>query len=91
MAIDVHDDRECYCRMLGHDVPFKYCRLVQEGLPCGNVLNCWHEKFEVKSYLQDHFTTEQIEIILTPPKAKMASIVELIEQAKKAGKQSESS
>jgi len=71
--------------MLGHDVTFKYCRAVQEGLPCRNILNCWHEKFEVKSYLEAHFTTEQIEVILSPPKAKLTSIVELIERAKKGG------
>ena len=42
------------------------------------------EKFDIQSYLKDHFTDEQIKVILTPPKTKITSIIELIEQAKKA-------
>lgn len=77
-----HDHRETYCRMLGHDVPFKYCRQVTEGRPCRRIADCWYTQFDVTGWLQSNFTPEQIERITAPPPAKIASIVELIERAK---------
>ena len=79
-----HDDRQQRCRMLGHPVPFGYCRQLPEGKPCRLIVDCWQGYLDVKSYLEERYTPEEIEAILAPPKPKLASIVELIEQAKKA-------
>ena len=75
------------CRLLGHDVPFSYCRQVAEGLPCRLVLDCWHEAFEVAEFIEEHYTAEQRHEFLAPPKPKVASLVELIEKARRRGQQ----
>jgi len=63
MSIDAHDERESYCKILGHHVVFKYCRVAKEGTPCGNILDCWHENFDVAGFLEDNYTPEQIKVI----------------------------
>lgn len=82
MPIEEHDQREGYCRMLGHHVPFSFCRAQADGRPCRKILDCWFEKFDIRSFLSEHFTEEQIDAFLTPPKPKMATLLELIEKAK---------
>jgi len=81
--IETYDGLEIRCRLLGHAVPFRYCRRVAEGLPCRLVLDCWHERFPVDEFLRRHYSPEQIQRILAPPKPKLTSLVELIEQARR--------
>ena len=89
MGIGEHDDRLCYCRTLGHEVPFGYCREVSEGLPCKRLLDCWFEQFPIEGYLREHYSDEQIAEIFTPPQAKLTSLVQLIEEARKRAAESE--
>ena len=91
VKIEAHDQREAYCRMLGHSVPFRYCRGVADGLPCRKILDCWFQCFDVVGFVKEHYTAEQMESILAPPKPKMTSLVELIERAKAARKPTDSS
>lgn len=84
MPVDEHDECTQRCRMLGHPVPFGYCRALPEGRPCRLIVDCWQGHFDVNAFLHEHFTPEQIETIQAPPKPKLTSILELIEQAKKA-------
>ncbi len=81
--IGEHDEREGYCRMLGHRLGFGYCRTVNGGMPCHKVLDCWFEQFSVREFIREHYTAEQVESFLAPPKPRMQSLLELIEQAKK--------
>ncbi len=81
--MDTYDKEEGYCRTLGHYVPFRYCRTVKDGAPCHRILDCWFERIPVKAYLQEHHTDEEIAGILEPPRPKMASLIDLIEKAKK--------
>jgi len=81
MSIDAHDKRKIRCRMLGHEVDFSYCRQVGGELPCKKIPDCWFERFDVEQFLQQHYTPDQIRQILTLPKPKLTSIVELIRQA----------
>ncbi len=68
--------------MLGHYVPFNYCRTMKDGVPCHRILDCWFEKLPVKEYLQENYTDEEIAQILEPPRPKLASLIDLIEKAK---------
>ncbi len=70
--------------MLGHSVPFSYCRQLPEGRPCRLIVDCWQGHLDVAAFLAEHYSPEQIEAMLAPPKPKLTSIVELIEQARKA-------
>jgi hypothetical protein len=90
MGIEAHDELSTRCRLLGHAVPFSYCRQVNDGLPCRLVLDCWHEKFEVAAFVKEHYTEDQIKGFLAPPKPKMTTLVELIDKAKQSGKQADS-
>jgi hypothetical protein len=84
MDPSAHDARETYCRMLGHEIQFKYCRSVNDGMPCRRIADCWHTRFDVPTWLREHYSPEQIDRITAPPPAKVASILELIERAKAA-------
>lgn len=83
MSIEEHDQDTGYCRMLGHHVPFSYCRTGAGSQPCRKILDCWFETFDVRTFVNEHYSQEQIQAILTPAKPKMLSLLELIEQARR--------
>ena len=90
MAIDKHDEKKKYCRMLGHHLTFEYCRKGADAKqPCRKIFDCWFEEFDIEAFAKDHFTDEQIKAILNPPKPKMASLIELIQQAQQNAKKKE--
>jgi hypothetical protein len=85
--ITAHDDRTRRCPMLGHDVPFSYCRAPGRELPCGRIGDCWWQTFDVEAFVRAHYGEEEIRQILAPPRNKTVSIAELIERARKAAGQ----
>ncbi|SLM31605.1 conserved hypothetical protein [Desulfamplus magnetovallimortis] len=76
------DKHTGYCRMLGHDVPFSYCRQVQESRPCFKILDCWFDKLPVQEYMDRHYSKDEQEDILKKPTPKILTLVDLIEKAK---------
>jgi len=72
--------------MLGGMIPFQYCMTAGEGnLPCRKTIDCWWEYFNVEAYLDNNLDEEKLEAFYKttgPPKAKMSSLLELIQQAK---------
>jgi len=81
------DDEDGYCRILGHYLSFSYCRSCQEGAPCFKILDCWFEKFDVRKFIEERYTTEEIERFLQPPKPKIQTLLTLIQQAQKGIKE----
>ena len=79
--IEQYDEEVCRCRMLGHDVPFRYCR-TGNGRPCSKIFDCWYERMPVEDFIRRHYSQEEIDQILSPPKPKIVTLVELIEKAK---------
>lgn len=80
------ETRQRRCPRLGHPVPFSYClQCGDEQAPCWKIADCWWEIFDVVAYLTEHFPPEVVATLQTaaPPKPKVTSLVELIEQAKK--------
>ena len=63
---------------------FSYCRSPGTELPCGKVFDCWWERFDVKAFVEGHWTPEQIALILSPRKPKILTLVELIQKARSA-------
>jgi len=82
--ITVHDDREKYCPMLGHQLRFAYCRTPGAEQPCRRLLDCWRETFDVEAFCRAHFTAEQVSGMDGRRPDKMATIVELIAKARRA-------
>jgi hypothetical protein len=80
------DAQKGYCPKLGHHLTFKYCRSMQDGLPCPKVSDCWFEKFDITAYLKENYTAEEIDRFLAPPKSKLVSLAELIQKAQQQNK-----
>ncbi len=76
------DTAQIFCRKLGHYVPFKYCRSVNDGLPCGGIKDCTFEKLPIEEYLRANYSAAEIEKALNPPADKISTLIELIERAK---------
>ena len=73
------------CPKLGHQIYFSYCRHENMGLPCLRSLDCWFEHFPVEEYLRNELDPEEWErVFFKPGTPKVQSLMELIEQAKKA-------
>jgi len=74
------------CRRLGQEVAFGYCRQETDGKPCRLILDCWWERFDVRSFLQDHLSEEamvQVERAgASAPPSKVLSLLEMVQQAK---------
>ncbi|MGO8838464.1 MAG: hypothetical protein ACLQAH_03360 [Limisphaerales bacterium] len=85
--LNEHDqDLLLRCRRLGEEVTFGYCRQETGGKPCRLILDCWWEQFDVRSFLQAHLSKEDMAQVerasVSPPPAKVLSLVDLIQQAK---------
>jgi len=73
------------CPRLGNPVPFEYCEVCgDDQQPCFKILDCWWEHFDVVQYLKDNLSEDQFgHVMAARPKSKVASLVELIDQARK--------
>lgn len=73
------------CPRLGHSVRFSYCRTCGEDLLiCFKVFDCWWDRFDVVTYLKDRMPKDDfLKLSEARPKPKVASLLDLIEQAKK--------
>jgi len=88
--IEEYDDLLIRCPMLGGEVPFQYCRTLNEELPCRKIIICWEFRIEIWKFLSEHYSLDQIEKALSPPtKTRIETIVELIEKAKKIKEEGE--
>ncbi len=73
------------CRMLGGEVPFRYCRTLNEGLPCQHVAACWRTVFDVEKFLHAHYLPESLAAVWNRPRQdKLVRLAELIERARQA-------
>jgi hypothetical protein len=81
--IEKHDDKPIRCPRLGDEVNFRYCRIMNDRLPCGRIVGCWQTRIDIDQFLRDHYSGEELDRALAPPKPKMETLVELIERAKK--------
>ena len=88
--IEEHDSLIIRCPQLGGEIPFRYCRTLNEDLPCRRIMVCWEFRIEISKFLTEHYSFEQIERALAPPtKTRIDTILELIEKAKKIKEEGE--
>ena len=76
-----NDHRKRRCPRLGHELPFSYCRKPGDDIPCSEIYDCWWEVFDIKKFMEDHYTEEIRKAITAPRKPKTLSLLELIQQA----------
>ena len=79
----MHDNKTIRCKRLGHPVAFRYCRTEAEGKLCPQILNCWWQVFDVRAFLSDTDPEALDELTERPSQPKLATIVDLIEAAKR--------
>ena len=79
------DNLEIRCPRLGSVIPFRYCLISgEDSLPCFKIMDCWWEIFDVDAYLKANLPADVYNSLLSArPKPKVASIVEIAEQAKR--------
>jgi hypothetical protein len=80
--IDQNDERTRRCPLLGHQIPFSYCRKPGADIPCRKIFDCWWEAFDVKRFMEEHYSEETIAEILKPAVPKVSAILALVKQAK---------
>jgi hypothetical protein len=81
--IDKHDNKTIRCPRLGDEVNFKYCRIMNDHLPCRLIIGCWQMRMDINQFLADHYSKEEMDRVFIPPKSKIESLVALVEKAKK--------
>jgi len=78
-----HDQLVIRCPRLGGQVTFGYCRREAGDLPCHRTILCWQGRFPVEAFLKSMLQKEDWERWKGEgPKAKMVTLLELIEAAK---------
>ena len=88
--IEEYDALTIYYAQLGGEIPFRYCRTVNEDLPCRRMMVCWEFRMEISKFLAEHYSIDQIQRALAPPtKTRIDTILELIEKAKRIKEEGE--
>jgi len=82
--IDEYDAKTRRCPMLGHELSFSYCRQPGQEVPCRKIFDCWWERFDIVAFLQEHYDPETVAEIQKPRQPKVASLLEIIERARKS-------
>jgi hypothetical protein len=81
------DDYLIRCRKLGHEVAFSYCRCESATLPCSKTIDCWYDHFLVEDLLRRELKPEEWDrAFVNPPKPKVVTLMDLIDQAKRSDK-----
>jgi hypothetical protein len=82
-----YDPLKIRCPRLGHELTFAYCRREAGDLPCHRTILCWQPFFPVEAFMRESLSAEQLDLFSRQdPKNKMATLMELIEQAKARAK-----
>ncbi|HRT58169.1 MAG TPA: hypothetical protein P5038_16200 [Candidatus Paceibacterota bacterium] len=79
-------DPEIYCRKLGHAVTLAYCVRESIDLPCRLVFQCWEGRLPIREHLLTLYSEAQLAALEEPkePVSKLASIVDIVNQARRA-------
>jgi hypothetical protein len=87
--IEQYDEKTIRCPRVGGDVNFRFCRFENNMLPCRWIVGCWKGRVDIDTFLEENYPKEELQRIFVPPRPKMESLVELVEEAKKVKKEDE--
>ncbi len=87
-GIDSYDDVEMWrCRQLAGPVTFKYCRVMNDGLPCEKLLACWSARIDLVVYLSANYSAEDLQRAFgAVEKGRMTRIVDTINKVRDRGR-----
>ena len=78
-----YDERQWYCRMLGHAIAFRYCRTMENNLPCHRILDCWYETLPIQDFIAQNYTAEEQAAILRPAKSRLDIMAQTLNRVNK--------
>jgi hypothetical protein len=81
--MDQYDDKTIRCPRVGGEVNFRFCRFENNMLPCRWIVGCWEMRVDMNKFMTDHYSKEEMDRIFTPPRPKIESLLNLVEDAKK--------
>ncbi len=81
--MDQYDDKTIRCPRVGGEVNFRFCRFENNMLPCIWIVGCWEMRMDMNKFMTDHYSKEEMDRIFTPPRPKIESLLNLVEDAKK--------
>ena len=72
------------CPILGGTrVDFKYCRTLDNGLPCRRTIGCWAPRIAIAPFLKAHYPAETLqEIFLKPRKDKVTEFIDIVKKTR---------
>jgi hypothetical protein len=86
--METFDKLQLRCPRLGGEVYFAYCEREGGDLPCSRIITCWHAFLPIEKYLRWKLSPEQWDRCFSQqPKAKVVTLIELIEAAKQSQQQ----
>jgi hypothetical protein len=72
-----------YCNQLGMLIEFSYCKSLNDGLPCRNIIGCWKDRIDIIVFLRENFTDGQLKKVFSgPPKSRIDRIIESAKKKK---------
>ena len=83
MSIKDHDKKIVQCRILGHGVPFSFCRKGVSGQPCRKIFDCWYQSFNIAEFIKRHYAEDEIKELIALSNEKRDSNTELLEKTTK--------
>lgn len=84
LSVALYEPMEIHCPRLGCLVTFGYCSTEDLERPCANAITCWEEHFNAEVFFRDFLCHEEyVHRFYLPPKGKIETLIEAIEQAKK--------
>lgn len=90
MDKDQYDSLILRCPSLGGDVPFQYCRRMNQGTPCSRLPVCWAERFDIVGYIKRFYSAEEInQIFFSKGHGRLAQIIDNLERVERMKKEDE--
>ena len=78
------------CPQLGGPVTFKYCRIMNAGLPCPRIVACWGGTVDVLAYLTAAFPERSLEELLAGgSKSRLERVLETLDKVSRPPEQKE--
>ncbi len=78
------EEKQIRCPKLGNAVFFEYCRIERQQFPCQRALACWSPFFDAERFFREKLSPQEFEdCFRQPPRSKIVTLVELIENATK--------
>ena len=76
------------CPSLGGEVPFQYCRKINQGSPCRKLPVCWAEKIDIFEYIQKFYSSEEIDkFFIRSGHSRLDQIFENLERVERMKKE----